>query len=575
MNNVLSNTDDIIILKKDGTKEVFEKEKIINAVTKSASRMMIKFTKEEYDDIVGRVISIIRNNNMTEVPVPEMHKIMEQVLEDVNSKVAKSYKDYRNYKKDFIHMMDKVYERSQTIRFIGDKDNANTDSALVATKRCLILNELNKRLYRKFFMTVEELAACKDGYIYVHDQSARLDTMNCFDRSTKFITANGIQSFEEFSDGDEIMVPTHLRNWKKATIHSYGIQKLQQVYFKCGKDNEKSFLVTANHRWILKNGSETTNLKVGNKLWHLNFNLDNKSIISENDNPNTKSWTVTKIKLLNKESEVWCLEVEDDHSFLLEGGIPTGNCCLFDVDNVLSGGFEMGNIWYNEPKTLDVAFDVIGDIILSAASQQYGGFTVPEIDKILIKYAEKSYNLYYAEYLNIIEYDESGNSEIPANINRKADKYAMKKVEREFEQGFQGLEMKLNTVGSSRGDYPFITMTFGLSTDKFGRLASLTILRVHRKGQGKVGRKKPVLFPKLVLLYDKNLHGPGCVNEDIYEEGITCSMATMYPDWLSLTGEGYVPSIYKKYGRVISPMGKCILAHVKHSQTNLLIGCSL
>ena len=43
----------------------------------------------------------------------------------------------------------------------------------------------------------------------------------------------------------------------------------------------------------------------------------------------------------------------------------------------------MGNIWYNEPKTLDVAFDVIGDIVLSAASQQYGGFTVPEVDKIL------------------------------------------------------------------------------------------------------------------------------------------------------------------------------------------------
>ena len=56
------------------------------------------------------------------------------------------------------------------------------------------------------------------------------------------------------------------------------------------------------------------------------------------------------------------------------------NCCLFDVKSVLTGGFEMGNIWYNEPKTLDVAFDVIGDIVLSAASQQYGGFTVPNVE---------------------------------------------------------------------------------------------------------------------------------------------------------------------------------------------------
>ena len=74
------------------------------------------------------------------------------------------------------------------------------------------------------------------------------------------------------------------------------------------------------------------------------------------------------------------------------------NCCLFDVQSVLTGGFEMGNIWYNEPKTLDVAFDVIGDIVLSAASQQYGGFTVPSVHLILEPYAEKSYNRALAKY---------------------------------------------------------------------------------------------------------------------------------------------------------------------------------
>ena len=46
---------------------------------------------------------------------------------------------------------------------------------------------------------------------------------------------------------------------------------------------------------------------------------------------------------------------------------------------------EMGNVWYNEPKTLDTAFDVMGDIVLSTAAQQYGGFTVPEVDKILLR----------------------------------------------------------------------------------------------------------------------------------------------------------------------------------------------
>ena len=74
------------------------------------------------------------------------------------------------------------------------------------------------------------------------------------------------------------------------------------------------------------------------------------------------------------------------------------NCCLLDIETVLTGGFEMGNIWYNEPKTADTAYDVIGDIVLSAASQQYGGFTLPEIDKVLDKYAQKSYDMTLTAY---------------------------------------------------------------------------------------------------------------------------------------------------------------------------------
>ena len=217
------------VVKKDGTLEEFDSQKIVKAVTKSASRVMIDITKDEFQDLVANVVRVVEEKGLEEVPVSELHNIVEQVLEESNPVVAKSYRDYRNYKKDFVHLMDEVYTRSQSIRFIGDKENSNTDSALVATKRCLIFNELNKRLYRKFFMTRDELQACKDGYIYIHDQSARLDTINC---------------------------------------------------------------------------------------------------------------------------------------------------CLCDVGAVMAGGFEMGNVWYNEPKSLDTAFDVLGDIILATASQQYGGFTV-------------------------------------------------------------------------------------------------------------------------------------------------------------------------------------------------------
>ena len=188
--------------------------------------------------------------------------------------------------------------------------------------------------------------------------------------------------------------------------------------------------------------------------------------------------------------------------------------------------------------------------------KSYLGFTVPEVDKILEPYAEKSYKKYYQEYMDIaddIEYEQ-----VLEVHSEKACQYATNKVQRDFEQGWQGIEMKLNSVGSSRGDYPFVTMTIGLATSKFGKMAAISLLKVHSEGQGKKGFKRPVLFPKIVFLYDKNLHGDGSdkyPSADVFNAGIDCSSKTMYPDWLSLTGDGYVAEMYKKYGKVVSPMG--------------------
>lgn len=386
----------IYVIKKDGAKEEFNVQKVVDAVKKSAYRALITFTDAELNFICEFVQEKVRDLGMSEVPIATMHNVVEGALERVNPLVAKSYRDYRNYKQDFVAMLDEVYKKSQSIMYIGDKENSNTDSALVSTKRSLIFNELNKELYKKFFLTTEEIQAIRDGYIYIHDMSARRDTMNC---------------------------------------------------------------------------------------------------------------------------------------------------CLFDVKTVLTGGFEMGNLWYNEPKTLEVAFDVIGDIVLSAASQQYGGFTIPSVETILEPYAEKSYIKYMEKYTAM------------GVTKERAEEETMRDITNDFEQGFQGWEYKFNTVASSRGDYPFITVTAGTGTGRFAKLATISMLKVRKNGQGKKDRKKPVLFPKIVFLYDENLHGEGKELEDVFEVAIECSQKTMYPDWLSLTGKGYIASMYKRYGKIISPMG--------------------
>lgn len=373
------------VIKKDGTKEPFNSQKIINAVEKSAERAMHHLTDDDKINILNFVDNATKAKN--EVSINEMHVIVENALDTINPKVAKAYRDYRNYKIDFVNILDKVYQKSQALRYVGDVSNANTDSTLIATQRSLTYGQLNKELYKKFFLNAEERQAIRDGYIYIHDMKDRLDGVNC---------------------------------------------------------------------------------------------------------------------------------------------------CLADIGNILKGGFECGNMWYTEPNSLDVAFDVISDVAMSMAAQQYGGYTIPEVDKILAPYAEKSYKKYYQEFFDaykiMVDNDIIINGLIDqAKLEEQADKYADNKVYRDFEQGFQSWEYRFNTVGSSRGDYPFIATSFGIGTNKFERMATEVILKVRANGQGKNGFKKPVLFPKLTFLYDENLHGEGKEFEYLFDIAIDCSSKCMYP----------------------------------------------
>ena len=394
----------IKVIKKSGVYEDFNENKIISAIRKSAERVMITLTPEQEEQVCNFVRSTLTDNS--NVQVSTMHNIVETALDQVNPHVAKSYREYRDNKASFANMLDKVYKKKLGLNFIGDRSNANADSAIITTQRAIVYNELNSELYKKFFLTNEEEKVMSEGYIYIHDRGSRLDSFNC---------------------------------------------------------------------------------------------------------------------------------------------------CLANVKAILQDGFEMGNLHYNEPKTLDVAFDLIGDIIMNMASCQYGGFTISEIDKVLSPYAELSYEKYYTDYENILK--DANTSLSDFEIKNKSEEFAITKVKREFEQGWQGLEMKLNSVGSSRGDYPFTAVSFGLGKSKFETMCSSIAMKVRAGGQGEKGFKHPVLFPKLSFLYDENLHGEGGELEWLFLEAIDCSSKAMYPDYISCTGHGYCGDIYRKYGKTISRMG--------------------
>ena len=117
------------VVKKDGSLEAFNVQKVIDAVGKSAYRALTKFTDEEKKHICQYVVDKVNELEQEQIPIPIMHNIVESALENVKPIVAKSYRDYRNYKQDFVRMMDDVYKKSQSIMYVGDKENANTDSA--------------------------------------------------------------------------------------------------------------------------------------------------------------------------------------------------------------------------------------------------------------------------------------------------------------------------------------------------------------------------------------------------------------------------------------------------------------
>lgn len=697
----------MLIINKYGKSEEFDAKRIHTAIRKSADRV---FTELSDEDCI-KVSDVVLNKIEEDTPVKVIHNLVECALDECGfSKVAESYRSYRNYKHDAKAIWEAVMNKQAELDAEPDRSNANCNSQLVSTKAVLAYGEFLKESYIRFFLTPEERKAVRIGYIYPHDMKDRYKSFNCFSAETKFISEKGIKAFSDFNDGEKLKVLGIDGNWHNATVRCYGKQTLNTVTFKRGQGKPITVKCTSNHRWILKEGQETTALKVGDSLcaapdlyspllwedfteiqkqyWVYGFcmadgtaihkgdksrgsvirvckdknqyknrfieagftyttpksfegdglvqlpqfdkktfnikeipleyikyfmlgwmNADGNTQYKSIENPNSKYrgiqvsgefnqfiqdflnisgyyvtstrdptgqetnygtrksqtihyqvhtnqgkyvYKVIDIQENTSEEDVWCVEVDDVHNFILEGGIPTGNCCLLNVGRIMRGGFTLENMAYTEPGSVAAAIAVASDIISVTSGNQYGGLTWPQVDEDLSYYCIKSYNFYIKEYSKIIE--DAGCTVDP----RKADDYAYKKVKREVQQGYQGIEHTFNSVSSCRGDFPFISFSFGHGKDRWSKLVAETILETRIGGQGKPGSKTPVLFPKLIFTYSEDIHGEGCICEDVFNLAAKCAKDTMYPDFLSLDA-GYVGDMYKKTGKIITMMGKCKL----------------
>lgn len=397
----------LIVIKRDGTQENYNSDKIIKAISKSAKRINYNLSENEKLNIIKNVESNLVNEYV--ITVTNIHSLVERALDIVSPAVAKSYKDYRNYKKEFVYStMDNIERKVNSMLNDVDRSNSNSNTRYISTKRTEIAKTFASEMYQKMFLPVSVIQALKDGYIYIHDLSDML--------------------------------------------------------------------------------------------------------------------------------------------------LPQFNCCLCDYQNILNGGFQLEGIKYTEPKDIRTAVGQMGDIVQIISAQHFGGHTVPQVDRILAKYyemsIEKEYN-FIKSVSNLPEY--------------QIMPLALKRAYRELKQAIQGFEIKMNTVVSARGSYPFTTLTFGDITNDVEADICRAILEVRMEGHGDKGFKKNLIFPKLVFLYNPEIHGENKEYEWLFDLAVKCSSKCMYPDFLS-------PNGHKKEGKWISPMGcRAYLSDYRDENTNELV----
>lgn len=194
------------------------------------------------------------------------------------------------------------------------------------------------------------------------------------------------------------------------------------------------------------------------------------------------------------------------------------NCGLIDLADMLKHGFTLGNADVESPHTLTTAVAQASQILSAISSSQYGGCSYDRIDEVLAPYAEKSFkkHLKIAKSLNI---------EDPKN-------YAKTMTRREIQQAMQSFEYEINTLYSSNGQTPFVTLGFGLGTNWFEREIQIGILNQRIAGLGKDHRT--AIFPKLLFTIKPgvNMHSKD-LNYDIKKLALKSVIKRMSPEILN------------------------------------------
>ena len=225
------------------------------------------------------------------------------------------------------------------------------------------------------------------------------------------------------------------------------------------------------------------------------------------------------------------------------------NCCLVNIGDMLDNGTVMNGKMIESPKSFQVACIVMTQIIASVASNQYGGqsLNICHLGKYLRRTYEKAYKKRF------LVYSERGLSK--EECHERAAEDAIERRQEDLESGVQTIQYQINTLMTTNGQTPFVTLFMYLDKeDEYIEENAMIIEEILKQRLRGIKNEKGVYitpaFPKLIYVLDENNCLKGGKYDYLTKLAVKCSSKRLYPDYISakIMRQNYE-------GNVFSPMG--------------------
>lgn len=365
-----------------------------------------------------------------------------------------------------------------------------------------------------------------------------------------------------YEEGTAGKIAREIEKYADTLKHSMTIYSIEdQVYYKLIENSNSATARAYENYKAMQAFKRQINTTDDNVLGLIR--MTNKDVMDENSNKNSKvvstqrdliAGEVSKDIARRKLIPLDIVQAHDsgaihfhDMDYIIQ---PMFNCCLINLEDMLTNGTVINGKKIDSPKSFQVACTVTTQIIAQVASGQYGGQSINGIDRILAPFVRKSYD----KILRAVVDEQKEIYGMEPDME-KAKEVAWNRTRKEVKDGIQTIQYQINTLMTTNGQAPFVTLFMyfqpGFKYEKEAAMIDEEILEQRLQGiKNEQNVYVTPAFPKLIYVLDEHNIRPGAPYYYLTELAAKCTAKRMYPDYISAKK---MREIYE--GNVFSPMG--------------------